>query len=138
MVSLECTENQLGIIMAALEDYFRLRMGQTYIGLLDDLAFQNIQVRKDGKIDDDVFNECIWRRDDAREKLSEMFDILFNRDLSRMKQTEEVKTAVDIWHVIRHWFWKQRPPESRGIGTDSYDVMQIGKEPLPEIWSLES
>lgn len=133
-ILLAVTDEQLRCIINALEEHFRLRMGQTYIELVDDLCFQNIVPEgEDGKMSDRQFNDCIIRRDEAREKLQEFMDICFNRDWRRQQKTEEVINEIDLWRMIRHWRWSQRDHEERGYGVESYPVYQFGSEPLPEI-----
>ena len=133
-ISLTVTERQLKLINRALEDFFRMRMGQTYIDLLDDLCFQNIEPEgENGKLSSEQFDDAIQRRDMAREKLQELYDICLGPGLERRQKREDVQNAIDVWHVIRHWLWEQRPPDKRGDGTDSYPVFRLGTEPLPEI-----
>ena len=57
-------ERQLRLICTAVEEYGRLRMGQT-MDLSDDLAFQNYEYKKD----DPEFDRRLLRREATRELL---------------------------------------------------------------------
>lgn len=130
---MEITEKQLRLILVALEDYFRLRMGQTYIDLVDDMCLQNIELPEAGEERNRAFNEFIWRRDTARDILQEFYIACLGRDIKRHQKTPEMEIAIDMWSEIRHWLWEQRPVEQRGYGVDSYPVYQFGEEPLPRL-----
>lgn len=133
-IALYVTEQQLRYILSALENDFRLRMGQTYIDLIDDLAFQNVSPDlEDGKFSKTLFDECLWRRDAARQKLQEFMDIVFDRNWLRTQKTEQTQEKIDMWCAIRHWMWEQRDPDKRGDGVDSYPPMQFGQQPLPDL-----
>ena len=132
-ITITMTETQYKYVMGALEEHFRLRMGQTFIDLVDDLAFQNIERDKDGKIDDKVFNECIQRRDDGHVKLQEFYEACCGRSLKRWQKTEEVQNEIDLWSFMRHFLWSQRPIDKRGNGVASYPPIQFGTEPPPAI-----
>jgi hypothetical protein len=139
-VKLTLSENQLRVIQNALELDFRMHMGQEYCGLADDLAFQNVEMPPSGTHEHDkVFNECIWRRDDGVEALRNFFNVTLGRDLQRHKKTPDVICGIDIWHVIRHWFWEQRektePYEHWTV--DAGEPMQFAPEPLPTIERVE-
>ena len=128
-VTVTMTENQMALIQNALEEHFRLRMGQSFISLVDDLAFQNVEPDNGNKFSDELFDNCICRRDAARQKLEELFNICFDHDIKRMQKTEEVNNEIDMYQEIRHFRWLQRDPADRGNGTDSYEPLYWGTEP---------
>lgn len=139
-VKLTLTENQLRVIQNALELDFRLHMGQEYCGLADDLAFQNVEMPPRGTPEHDkVFNECIWRRDDGVEALRNLFNVTLGRDLQRRKKTPDVIAEIDIWHVIRHWFWEQRndAEKNKYWTVDAVEPIRFAPEPLPKIEGVD-
>lgn len=131
------TENQFKRIMNAVEDDARLRLNQAYIDLVDELCFQGLRRLPDGKYPDGAFERAIDRRDRAREKLVEFFRICSEPDPDRTETDPAVDELVDIWHVMRHFLWEQRPPKDRGNGTDSYEPYALSAEPLPKVWMKE-
>lgn len=71
-VTIELTERQARTVQVALEEYFRLRMGQANLnGLADDLAFDVYDRSKDttGK----GFDLAIQRRDNINHVLKAIF-----------------------------------------------------------------
>ena len=139
-VRLTLTEKQLRVIQNALELDFRIHMGQEHCGIADDLAFQNVEMPPRGTPEHDkVFNECIWRRDDGLDALRRFFDVTLGRDMKRHQKTPDVIAEIDIWHVIRHWFWEQREKTEpfEYWTTDAAPPMQFAPEPLPKIERVE-
>ena len=92
--TLELTEKQAKIIKNALEEYFRLRMNQTW-DFADDLCFNGFNYENHTKED---FNERIERRDmfrDKFEKLLNMVDPLQFRGGKFREQTLEMRRGKD-------------------------------------------
>ena len=139
-IVMRMSENQLRLIQDALEEHFRLRMGQVNLdGLADDLCQQNIDFGDPGTEEHDrLFDNYIERRENAMQKLREFMDICFDNSWERKQKTENVICEIDIWHVIRHFFWKQKPPEKRLDWTvDAYPPSREGTEPLPTVEVLQ-
>lgn len=133
MYELKLTERQVNTIQIALEEYFRLRMGQ-FRDLSDDLALMRYDYRKDEKVDRDTFDKFIMLRDDifeSFEKLNQMMCI--KSGTLQPHSTEEMLLAQDVWSTIRHQLWKDSPGEKSEWCVDSYPPLQVGSEPLPEI-----
>ena len=101
--TIHLTEKQVVVIKAALEDYFRTRMGQ-FFDLPDDLAFDGY----DRKTHDDIeFNERIARRDAGKALLDAAYKLMHPKwDLPK---SEDSLIAQDMWGEIKHALWKQRP-----------------------------
>ncbi len=116
---LTLTENQLRVIKAALEEYFRAPLGQ-WSGLADRLAFRGYNRKPDDMGTE--FDRRIVKRNAARHTFDAAGEILLsgsdctgNRDLIR---TEEEKIASDMWRILRF----ELQPESfkREIYRDTY------------------
>ena len=127
MYELTVTPKQLAVIQAALEDYFRTRMGQ-YFDLTCDLAglFEHGD-------DIDHTDRCS-RRDAAQSLMNGAYQICHPPERYRRKgyvgKSPEMMIAEDIWAVIRHERWKDRPDEEKsGWTTDSDEPLHLGPEP---------
>lgn len=134
------TDKQLRIVLNALEMHFRLCMGQRYCGIADELAFQNVDLGASGTPEfDKVFSVCIHRKEDAENLLQQLFDTVSGRDWRHWSKTENTQNEIDIWSVIRHFFWEQREKtqEWEYWTTDADIPRQWGTEPLPEIERVE-
>ncbi len=136
-IKLAVTEKQLRRIMAALEEYFRLRMGQTW-DFADDICLQGLDLS--GLDRDKKFDSFITRRDEFRERMKDLIlRIGVEGDRTRLRKTEEMLEMIDVWHVIRHWLWEQLPAEKKSDWTvDADAVYPESQEPLPDInWEEE-
>ena len=118
-------ERQLRLICTAVEEYGRLRMGQT-MDLSDDLAFQNYEYKKD----DPEFDRRLLRREATRELLDLAMRAASNGDYMHFQKTEDVMVALDMYSVIRNFFWHQLPEDKREDWTVDADPVYIwGPEP---------
>ena len=115
---LTLTENQLRVINAALEEYFRAALGQWDV-LANRLAFRGYERKPDMGTE---FDRRIVKRNAAKHTFDAAGEILLsgsdcagNRDLIR---TEEEKIASDMWRILRF----ELQPESfkREIYRDTY------------------
>ena len=138
-VKLIITEKQLRRIMVALEEYFRLRLGQA-LDFADDICLQNLKIPESDPERTEVFDRYIERRDAVKEGIESLIiNVAAEGDWRRLQKTEETIEVIDIWHVIRHWFWQQRPVTERSSWTvDADPVFSMSEEPLPQIgWKEE-
>lgn len=134
--TLEITEKQAEIIKIALEEYFRLRMNQTW-DFADDICFNGFNYENHTKED---FNEWIERRDmfrDEFEKLLNMVHPLQFRGGKFREQTIEMRRAQDIWQVIRHKLYLDRGGDPNGWSVDAREPLRISDEPLPKMEVIE-
>lgn len=123
-VTIELTERQARTVQAALEEYFRLRMGQASLnGLADDLAFDNYDRSKDttGK----GFDLAIQRRDNINLVLKAIFCMAWPIYGAPEKKSEPVLIAGDIWSQLRWEMSTKEPYLSSPI--------QLGPDPLPKV-----
>lgn len=128
-------ERQLRLIMRAMEEYGRLRMGQTW-DLSDDLAFQHYDrtaERENGEYKE--FDRRILRRDACRELLDLAMRAACGGDyLNHWQKTEDVEVALDMYCTVRKFFWEQRPESEKDTWTvASGPLYLMGPDPKMEI-----
>ena len=134
--TLEISEEQAEIIKIALEEYFRLRMNQTW-DFADDIWFNGFNYENHTRED---FNERIERRDmfrDEFEKLLNTVHPLQFRGGKFREQTIEMRRAQDIWQVIRHQLWVDRHGDEDSWCVDSREPMCMSGEALPKMRGVE-
>ena len=107
--TLEITEKQAEIIKIALEEYFRLRMNQTW-DFADNICFEDLK---------DIVHPLHFRGGKFRE------------------QTIEMRRAQDIWQVVRHRLWKDRHGDKNDWCVDARNPMCMTGEPLPKMERVE-
>lgn len=134
--TLELSEEQAEIIKIALEEYFRLRMNQTW-DFADDMCFDGFDYKNHTEGD---FNERIERRDMFREELGSLLNVVHPLQFRGGKfreQTIEMRRAQDIWQVIRHRLWKDRRGDKDDWCVDAREPMCMTGEPLPKMERVE-
>lgn len=134
--ALEISENQAEIIKIALEEYFRLRMNQTW-DFADDICFNGFNYENHTKED---FNERIERRDMFRDEFEKLLNTVHPLQLRGGKfreQTIEMRRAQDIWQVIRHKLYLDRGGDPNGWSVDAREPLRISDEPLPKMEVIE-
>lgn len=125
-ITIELTEPQARIVLTAVEEWFRLRMGQTdTLGLAYDLAFDGYDRSKD--TDGKGFDRCIQCRDHINEVLKCAFRIAWPEYGTPRKKLPGVDVAGDIWSALRYEL-----NQKDGIWGPA-EPIQLGEEPLPEI-----
>lgn len=133
---LELSEEQAEIIKIALEEYFRLRMNQTW-DFADDICFDGFDC---GNHTPEDFDERIERRDmlqDELEKLLNTVHPLQFRGNKFREKTIEMWRAQDVWQVIRHKLWIDRHGDEDSWCVDSRKPMCLTGEPLPKMERVE-
>lgn len=133
--TLEISEKQAEIIKIALEEYFRLRMNQTW-DFADDICFEGFNYESTPE----DFNERIERRDMLQYELEKLLNTVhplqFRGNKFREK-TIEMRRAQDIWQVIRHRLWKDRHGDKDDWCVDAREPMSMTDEPLPKMERVE-
>lgn len=130
--TLEITEKQAKIIKIALEEYFRLRMNQTW-DFADDICFEGFNYEDHTPED---FDERIERRDMFRDKFEKLLNTVHPLQFRGGKfreQTIEMRRAQDVWQVIRHKLWIDRHGDEDSWCVDSRKPMCLTGEPLPKM-----
>lgn len=119
------TEEQMRVTQNALEEYFRLRMGQD-MEFSNEMAMLNARDMS-GDEHRKEFDAFIHRRDHLRELMYAFFRIAFEPTGCLKEKTEDMMIAECIWDAIRfargHSRW-DRP-------------FVIGSEPVPKITKEE-
>lgn len=132
---IELSEGQAEIIKIALEEYFRLRMNQTW-DFADDICFEDLKKNHT----DEEFNKCIENRDMFRDELEKLLNkvhpLRFRGNKFR-EQTIEMRRAQDIWQVIRHRLWKDRHGDKDDWCVDAREPIKMSDEPLPKMERVE-
>ena len=133
--ALELSEKQAEIIKIALEEYFRLRMNQTW-DFADSLCFEDLAKNHT----EEEFNKCIENRDMFRDELEKLLNTvhpLHFRGNKFREQTIEMRRAQDIWQVIRHKMYLECGGDPNGWCVDAREPMPMTGEPLPKMERME-
>ena len=133
MYRITLTDNQLSLLEKAVESYFRVRMGQ-HFDLADDVAFNGYDLKTQS--DTSEFDKRIRRRNDAQDAYDTAHRIA--RPQNPVK-TEDMRNAIDIWHVIRHQRWLDNPDVDHNSHwhTASDEPSKCGTEPLCKVERIE-
>jgi hypothetical protein len=107
---IELSEKQARVMQAALEEYFRIRLGQ-WSTLAESLAFSNKDLSSSNPKHEQIFNACCLTRD----HLQNLFDAAtYIAWPSRsIQKTEQQMIAEDIWRYVRHAEWLHKPESQR-------------------------
>ena len=133
--TLELSKEQAEIIKIALEEYFRLRMNQTW-DFADNLCFED---SKENFAEDEFYSR-IEQRDMFRDELQKLLDMVHPlqfRGGDFREQTIEMRRAQDIWQVIRNRLWKDRHGDKDDWCVDAREPMPMTDEPLPKMERVE-
>lgn len=125
---LKVTEKQLSIIQAALEEYFRLRMGQDF-DFTTDFCSMGVDFSQENPNHGRIFDRYIDRRDAMREAMRAAFRIGYGAKGYLEEKTPDMLIAEDIWDSIRC---------ARGLGRwGDNRPLHLGEEPPIEIKEVE-
>lgn len=121
-VIIEMNETQARTVQAALEEWFRLRMGQDF-ELANGLAF--LGFKNDPK-KPALFDAAIQRRDSIQAVIRAMFNIAWPHYGTPREVLPEVHIATDIWSQLR-WELSDKSEQWK------FPPLQMGPEPMPKI-----
>lgn len=131
---IELTEAQCRVIMAALEEYFRINLNQ-WGDLSDRLALMNTDdLSRDNPNHAMIFELYIQRRDIIRKILMAVGSIVWS--FGNVEQNDDSKIAQDIWAVIRHHLYINGDEVNPWCAA-AVPVFQIGPETLPSMESVD-
>ena len=116
------TEKQMVVIQNALEEYFRLRLGQT-IDFADDITSMGVDLSDKNPNKDWCFDMHIANREWVEEIMKAMFRVLWKPYGVPEEKTNEMMVAECLWDSIRCARGKSHYPFA----------LQLGSEPIPEI-----
>lgn len=132
---LTVTEKQLRLINTALEEYFRIGTNQ-WGDLADRLARIGVDLSPENPNHKWIFDSMILTRDDVRVVLEAAGRILWPQGFA--KQDEDNILAQDIWQVIRHQLWLDRPDKDKlGYCVDGNKPIIRGSEPIAKCVKCE-
>lgn len=139
MYRLTLTDNQFKAVTIALEEYFRLRMGQTW-DLADDLAAIGVDLSKDNPHQAAAFDSWLDRRESTRLAADAMFRIA-TCDRRNALNVHNVFGEIggiceDIWQVMRHQSWLDNPNRSEW-SVDRGEPLPVSDEPLAKVERCE-
>lgn len=122
-VTIEMNETQARIILTAVEEWFRLRMGQPH-DLANSLALLDYDRNEH---DREKFDACMRKRDALQAVIEAMLKITFPwRGYGMGHEIQpDVHTASDIWSQLRY---ELNPKDEWG-----YKPFQMGKEPMCKV-----
>ena len=134
--TLEISDKQAEIIKIALEEYFRLRMNQTW-DFADDICFDGFDY--DNYTNED-FDKQLEKRNVFRKEFAKLLIAVHPLQLGGGKfreATVEMRRAQDIWQVVRHQLWTERHGIEDDWCVDSRKPMSMSGEPLPKMERVE-
>lgn len=122
MYTIDLTAEQVRVVCNALEDYFRLRMGQEF-DFCNDMASLNCDLSPSNPKHGWLFDMYIARRDHLQELMRAFFRIAFEPTGYLKEKTEDMLIAEDIWDAIRCATGRSR------FGTP----LNVSSEPMPKV-----
>lgn len=124
-ITIECNKEQANLMVAALEEYFRIRMGQTNY-LADKLAFDgfNYKCRAEGE-----FEQIISNREELENILAKIKNFL-----PATHSSDSCRSASDIWSCLRHEMYIHGGGSHSNISdVRACEPIQLGIYELPKI-----
>ncbi len=99
----ELTDRQTKVLVAALEEYYRVRMGQFH-DLANDIATIGVDLSSKNPAQKKEFNDFITRRTHAKLVFDAAYKIATDDGVSKgfhvAGWTEESRVAYDMWRTI--------------------------------------
>lgn len=130
-IAIDCTEEQAKLIETSLEEYFRIRMGQTNY-LADGLADDTYKYDPKDPDGEKKFAETLQRRDSLRAVLDAAVVIAYGQYHSCV--SENARNASDIWIVLRYELYMSDPDNVKHRGDIRGNTpFRTGTLPLPKI-----
>lgn len=126
---LELNEKQLRLVNEALEEYFRIRMGQ-WNGLADSLASKNIDLSPNNPSHDKIFSNFISLRNCVCIVLESVGMMVWGQPQYNPKSEEQL-IAEDIWRVIRYRLFLESGSKDTWR-VDSYPPIFVSGESAPK------
>lgn len=137
--SIELNGKQLRALAYACNEFSRLICGQDWsYQILMERAWEKRCKEATGKCMDDEF-EGGWKemRADAEvlsKQIKRRFWGIESNALYGINYDDTADVLFDMYQVMRHQLWQDKPADKRGQGTvDAYPATQFGKEDLIKI-----
>ena len=135
-ITIDCTEEQAEIIVAALEDYFRLRMGQAD-HMAQSLADNTYKWDKDNPDNKRLFDMYLVRRENLNYVYRALISIAYGSRLAVSDTCHGVSmssaNACDIWRCLRHELYMTSDCDKRTWDVRGDKPIQLGTIDLPKI-----
>lgn len=120
------SESQLRLINKAVEQYFRMRIGQ-FSDYVDDIVFEGFNYKDHS---DEEFDAVINRRDAASEQFKTAYRALTEWPKHHRKTADDQR-LIDMWETIRHQFWLDKPEPKSEFTVDSRPSLNLsGDKPI--------
>ena len=128
---LEASKEQMNIIQTALEEYFRLRMNQTW-DFADSICFEGYAPRD--------FDRCVSNRYMFRDEFGKLLNTVHPLQIRNgfREQTKEMLRAQDVWQVIRHFMYLDGGGDPNGSVVNAREPLCVSGEPLPRMERKDS
>lgn len=131
---LEMNGAQAKLIELALEEYFRLRLGQ-FSDFTDSLAFQGFDYENHT---DEDFNERIRHRDAINKEAERLKKAIWPPYGFGIQKSQTEVNIIDIWHVIRHELYLAAGGDPNSFVVMADTPRREGEYPLPKMRKLEN
>ena len=122
--TIELTENQVRVIQNALEEHFRLRMGQD-TEFCTDIAGLNADLSPDNPHHELIFDRYIQRRDHMEEVMRAFFRIAFEPTGYLKEKTDDMLIAECIWDSIRCVMELSRLEQQLTTGSETVHKIKV-------------
>lgn len=129
-ITIECCEEQVNLIVAALEDYFRLRMGQN-LHMAQSLADDTYKWDEKNPNNGMLFNRYIDRRDTLEYAYLALMRIAYGAN--RYESSDACRNASDIWRCLRHELYMTSDCEKTDWDVRYDEPIRLGTLDLPKI-----
>ena len=127
-ITIECNEEQADLIAAALEDYFRLRMGQADHMAMS-LAGDTFKWDESNPENKKLFDEYIERRANLFYVYQALIKIAH---VDRIRRTDAFNTS-DIWRCLSHELYMTSDGEKSDWDVRGDKPIKLGTLDLPKI-----
>ena len=121
------TEEQMRVVQVAVEEYFRLRLGQSYSLVEDLIDMESDYMDPNHPEHKKLFERAMVKRDSLEEIMKAMFHIVFGPYGVPKEKTSDMMIAECVWDAIRFYRKQSKWPEP----------FHIGPEPTPNIEVIE-
>lgn len=135
-IEIELTEEQLALIIQALEIEFRfmMRQGMTVADQLAQDTFPNKDDYADKNKWNRAFEEYLIRRECAETQVNALHDTLYGRYRSELPKT--ARRLSDMWSAFRHLQWSRL--DVKGYDVRSGDPFQMSDWEMIKIKEIEN
>ena len=131
-ITIECNEEQADLMVAALEDYFRLRMGQN-LHMAQSLADDTYKFDANNPDNECDFQEYIERRECLEHLYRQLITASYGRTYGGGGSSDACRNASDIWRCLRHELYMTSECKKNGWDVRGDKPIQLGTIDLPKI-----